>query len=251
MDPFHSLFTAEPETEYVPDGMGRVGQGGFVVKPDPEPICTPDPRFNEFIKAERRGDGLRDLFGANPLAIKGPVGPIAPNRRADVGKVETFLSRSGNFDLEPTDGPTGYYGMRLEDAINGFQKANGLKVDGLLNPFGETIKTLANKLKDQIKPPTRLALAPNPAAPLTLPGQGAGQENTPLKHLGGGPGGKHPETGAPPAKDPLEEFRKADRESMKALEASRKRKPTHRDAERTIERSYTRLLERKYRRFLL
>ena len=175
--------------------------------------------------------GLSDLFGADdPLGIKGPVGPYGPNRRADVGKVETFMSRSGNFDLSPTDGPTGYYGMRLEDSINGFQKANGLKADGLLNPFGETIRTLAGKLKDQIKPPTRPAPRPKPAAPLTLPGQGAAQGNAPLEY----PGGKHPGTPAatPPAKDPLEEFRKADRESMKGLAASQKPKPTHRDAER-------------------
>ncbi len=107
MHPLHSLFTDEPETEYVPDILGRIGQGETVVKPDPEPIGTPSPRFNEFNKAEQSGMGLRDLFGANPFAIKGPVGPTAPNRRADVGKVETFMSRSGNFDLSPTDGPDG------------------------------------------------------------------------------------------------------------------------------------------------
>ena len=90
MHPFYSLFTEEPEIEYVPDIFGRVGQGGTVVKPDPEPIGTPNPRFDEFIKAERRGDGLTDLFGVDdPLGIKGPVGPTGPNRRADVGKVET------------------------------------------------------------------------------------------------------------------------------------------------------------------
>ncbi len=158
--------------------------------------------------------GLSDLFGANPLSIKGPVGPFGPNRRADVGKVETFLSRSGNFDLSPTDGPTGYYGTRLEDAINAFQKTNGLKTDGLLNSGGKTIKKLANKLKDQIKP---LSPLPKPAAPLTLPGQSAigGRENAPLKHPGGSQG----------AKNPLEEFRKADRESMQGLAALQKTKP--------------------------
>jgi hypothetical protein len=34
LHPFHSLFTDEPEIEYVPDAMGRLGQGGFVVMPD-------------------------------------------------------------------------------------------------------------------------------------------------------------------------------------------------------------------------
>ena len=247
MHPFHSLFTAEPETEYVPDSMGRLGQGGYAVKPDPEPIGTPSPRFNEFIKAEQSGMGLTDLFGVDdPLGIKGPVGPFGPNRRADVGKVETFMSRSGDFDLKPTDGPTGYYGLRLEDSINSFQKANGLKPDGLLNPFGETIRTLAGKLTNQIKPPTRPAPIPKPAAPLTLPGQGAGagQENVPLKHPGGGPGGKHPEAAAaaPPKKDPLEAFKKADRESIKGLEASEKSRQALGDPERaTIKQEIERI----------
>ncbi len=211
--------------------MGRLGQGDTVVKPDPGPIGTPNPRFDEFIKAEQSGMGLSDLFGAKPLAIKGPVGPFGPNRRADVGKVETFLSRTGNHDLDPTDGPTGYYGSRLEDAINAFQRNNKLKPDGLVKPFGETIRTPAGKLKDQIKPPTSLAPQPKPAAPLILPGRGAEQGNAPLKH----PGGKLPDiaAAASPAKDPLEAFRKADRESKKALEASQKPKPTHRDAELT------------------
>ena len=253
MHPFQSLFTEEPETEYVPDFMGRLGQGETVVKPDPEPIGTPDPRFDEFIKAERQGAGLTDLFGTDdPLGIKGPVGPVAPNRRADVGKVETFLSKTGNFDLNDTDGPTGYYGMRLEDAVNGFQEANGLKTDGLLNPGGKTIKALAGKLKGQIEPPT-----PKPAAPLTLPGQGAEQQFTPLKHKGGGTGGKHPEiaAAAPPTKDPLEAFKKADRESIRGLAASQKPKPTHREAERTSMRSFrtgeAKDIDRKIRVFLL
>ncbi|MHA1572289.1 MAG: hypothetical protein ACTSWM_10735, partial [Alphaproteobacteria bacterium] len=113
-------------------------------------------------------------------------------------------------------------------AINAFQKANRLKTDGLIKPFGETIRTLAGKLEDQIKPPT-----PKPAAPLTLPGQGAGAGEgiVPVKfHPGGGlPRTVIPETpglaggpipaSTPPAKDPLEEFKKADRESMKTLAA--------------------------------
>ena len=65
MHPFHSLFTDEPETEYVPDIMVRLGQGGYVIKPDPEPIGTPSPRFNEFIKAEQRGVGLIPSYADN------------------------------------------------------------------------------------------------------------------------------------------------------------------------------------------
>ncbi|NQU58988.1 MAG: peptidoglycan-binding protein [Rhodospirillales bacterium] len=47
-------------------------------------------------------------------------------------------------DQGKTDGPTGYFGSRLEDAVNGYQKDGGLKVDGHLNPKGETIGALKN-----------------------------------------------------------------------------------------------------------
>jgi len=257
MHPFHSLFTDEPDTEYVPDRMGRLGQGGFVVKPDPEPIGTPDARFDEFRAAERRGDGLSDLFGANPVSIKGPVGPIAPNRRADVGKIETFLDRTGDFDLARTEGPTGFFGTTLQDAITNFQGASGLKPDGLLNPGGETIGALANTLKGQIKPSARKHAAP--IAPRGA-GTGAGQGTLPVNLPPGGglpravapefPGLDRDPGGTAPRKDPLEDFKKADRESMKGLTPSGKPNTTHRDAERTGERRLTRKIEEETRAFL-
>lgn len=263
MHPFHSLFADEPATEYVPDAMGRLGEGAYVVKPDPEPIGTPDPRFDALREAERRGDTLGELFGDDPLRIKGPVGPIAPNRRADVAKVETFLDRTGDFDLAPTEGPTGYYGTLLQEGITRFQDANGLKRDGLLNPGGETIAALARRLKDQIGP-----IPPGPTAPLTSSdaasgaGRDAGQGSVPVHyHPGGGmprtivPGAPDPSggpepSGARPSRDTMEDFRKADRESMKGLETPKKPKPSHREAERSSEQSLTRKIEEEARAFL-
>jgi peptidoglycan hydrolase-like protein with peptidoglycan-binding domain len=57
-------------------------------------------------------------------------------------KVERLLEGVGLLDTRPTEGPTGYYGTRLEEAIKGFQKQNGLSVDGWLAPGGETIRAL-------------------------------------------------------------------------------------------------------------
>lgn len=76
------------------------------------------------------------------------VGPEEPNLRPDVVKVETFLDRTGHLDLARTDGPTGYYGSRVDKSIRDFQRDGGLKVDGLVNPGGPTLRSLGTKLFD-------------------------------------------------------------------------------------------------------
>ena len=72
-----------------------------------------------------------------------PVGEKGKNDRRDVAKVETMLGRTGALNLKKTDGPTGYWGERTNEATRAFQKQHGLKVDGRINPGGETIRTLA------------------------------------------------------------------------------------------------------------
>lgn len=59
-----------------------------------------------------------------------------------MAKVETYLDRTGQYDLIRTDGPTGYYGSRLDQGIRLFQTANALKVDGIVKPEGPTIQRL-------------------------------------------------------------------------------------------------------------
>lgn len=127
--------------------------------------------------------GLFDLFGDKPVEIKAPVGPAAPNRRPDVAKVETFLDRTGQLDLITTDGPTGYYGSRVDQGIRRFQKDNALKVDGLVKPEGPTIQRLGTVLLQPMDAPARgstaeatpdvqrasvvgRTFAPSPASPL-------------------------------------------------------------------------------------
>lgn len=75
--------------------------------------------------------------------LTAPVGDGGRNERLDVAKVESLLGARGYLDLDKTEGPTGYAGVRLTDAVKRFQKDNGLKVDGRLNPDGETIGALA------------------------------------------------------------------------------------------------------------
>ncbi len=75
-------------------------------------------------------------------ALGQSVGVQGKNQRPDVAKAETMLGKAGALALKKTDGPTGYWGMRTEDATKRFQKQQGLKIDGQINPGGETIRKL-------------------------------------------------------------------------------------------------------------
>lgn len=75
--------------------------------------------------------------------LSGPVGKNGKNDRFDVAKVESLLGAHDYLDLDATGGPTGYAGTRLDRATRRFQKDNNLRVDGRLNPDGETIRALA------------------------------------------------------------------------------------------------------------
>lgn len=111
---------------YVPDPLGRLGQGHWEDAVDGVPSNWGLPRPNN----------------ARPFSLGSAVGLQGPNRRDDVAKVETLLGGAGYMDIAPTGGPTGYPGGRLIDAVKRFQKDNGLKVDGYLNPDGETMASL-------------------------------------------------------------------------------------------------------------
>lgn len=121
---------------YVPDPMGRLGQGHWDDGTPRDPFGrlpgTPSPEVRPNTD--------------NPFALGAAVGEQGPNKRDDVAKVETLLGQSGHMDLKATGGPTGYPGMRLVDGIKSYQKANGLKVDGYLNPNGETMASFKSTL---------------------------------------------------------------------------------------------------------
>ncbi|MCP5367166.1 MAG: peptidoglycan-binding protein [Hyphomicrobiales bacterium] len=89
--------------------------------------------------------------------LSAPVGAGGANRRGDVVKVEALLANTGHHDLRPTDGPTGYGGPRLDEAIRGYQKETGLEVDGRLDPGGPTLASLGRRLSRRLaghRPPT-------------------------------------------------------------------------------------------------
>jgi peptidoglycan hydrolase-like protein with peptidoglycan-binding domain len=121
---------------YIPDPLGRLGQGHWV---DGKPR---DP-FGRLFEPEP--EESFDL--AQPFSLSKSIGEGGNNGRADVAKIETLLSLAGVMDLKSTDGPTGFAGQRLLDGIRIFQEQNGLNVDGRLNPGGPTIKALSQSLQ--------------------------------------------------------------------------------------------------------
>tara|TARA_R110001606_G_C15401097_1_gene653014 strand:- start:6931 stop:8520 length:1590 start_codon:yes stop_codon:yes gene_type:complete len=113
-------------------------------------------------------------------ALGQSVGVQGKNQRPDVAKAETMLGKAGALDLKKTDGPTGYWGMRTEDATKRFQKQQGLKVDGQMNPGGETIRKLTEvtglsgntpRQTAQVKPTATDPKAGDVSAPAAKPGQ--------------------------------------------------------------------------------
>lgn len=91
--------------------------------------------------ARRRA--LFDDLGLELPEITASVGTGGANRRGDNAKVQSLLSRAGQLDLARTGGPTGYGMMTLENGIERFQRDQGLKVDGRVDPGGPTIQKLA------------------------------------------------------------------------------------------------------------
>lgn len=123
-------FGPERNRVYVPDRMGRLGQGHWIDRPDPfgrlEASSSPEPEFD-----------LR-----RPFDLERPIGRDGDNRRTDVAKLEGLLGVVGDLDVARTDGPTGYFGERLDSGIRRFQRKSGLKVDGSVRPGGPTIRAL-------------------------------------------------------------------------------------------------------------
>ena len=106
---------------------------------------APDPVI-ERMRASSREGKLFHESGDSLFHMRAPVGYNEPNGRIDVAKLETLLDRDGAMDLKGLDGPTGLYGFDKDKGIRTFQKGNGLKVDGLVMPNGETMRTLKARL---------------------------------------------------------------------------------------------------------
>ena len=130
---YNPFYRTKPKMTYIPDHWGRLDQGKWVA--DDRFTPPPKPGSREYLDA-------RKLF-----KLTASIGERGANDRTDVGKLEALLYMAGVFDLDGSNGPTGYYGERLKQAVKAFQKARGLRVDGDVGPKGETIRTLAQHLQ--------------------------------------------------------------------------------------------------------
>ncbi len=96
---------------------------------------------DDFAPRERpSGVGVDGGAGGGWFDLEDWVGPDHPSRRTDIAKLEAILANSGDYSLERTQGPTGYWGLALDKGIRAYQKRNGLAVDGVLRPRGPTIR---------------------------------------------------------------------------------------------------------------
>lgn len=115
--------------------------------------------------------------------------PLKRDANADLGdvfKVKSALNGLGHYDA-PDWGVTEYPDDGLFKGIESFQRKHGLKVDGIMNPGGETERTLSalsmtgsgkqTHKKDDRKQGVQLAAVAAPAIPwiaTQLPGWAAG-----------------------------------------------------------------------------
>lgn len=100
-----------------------------------------DDLFGRVRPNTKQDAAIADL--SEPHKLSAPVGEQGQNQRRDVAKTELLLGHAGTLDLDQTEGPTGYWGERTRQATRAFQKQHRLKVDGRINPGGETIRALA------------------------------------------------------------------------------------------------------------
>ena len=224
-DRFRRLFEGPDEIEQFPDPFGRIGQGATEIR---DPTSAPEGQrlFDDFRSAFNEGRPLPELFGpTDTLEIKAGIGPGRQNRRPDVAKVETFMDALGAHDPSPTDGPTGLLNLQLEEDLQRFQAKNGLTVDGIVDPGGETLRQIQGELTrtlgpDALTPRARLgdtgsglgAPADNPLAGIDLP-RDPGANLIPIQSTTGLPGGGRGERSGAGGPLTREEFLKISRES--------------------------------------
>jgi peptidoglycan hydrolase-like protein with peptidoglycan-binding domain len=106
-------------------------------------FCAMFSNFMQNLGGSLLGDSKSTLNLSNALddgpEISQSVGLKGKNAPKDIAKVETLLGAHQALDLSKTDGPTGYMGQRLDQGIKRFQKSNGLKIDGVINPAAEMV----------------------------------------------------------------------------------------------------------------
>ncbi len=89
------------------------------------------------------------------IKIKSKVSRDSNVNLNDVSELKNSLIKQGYYNI-PEYGLTPYPDRELFDAIKAFQRDHQLKVDGIVNPDGETIWALNNFVEDEpmVRSPT-------------------------------------------------------------------------------------------------
>lgn len=82
----------------------------------------------------------------------------------DILKIKKALAKTGHYEA-PEYGLTPYPDKKLFGAIKKFQKDNKLKIDGVINPDGETINALKDTLPDDLPSKSPIMRCPKCGAP--------------------------------------------------------------------------------------
>jgi peptidoglycan hydrolase-like protein with peptidoglycan-binding domain len=130
----------------------------------------PDP-FGRLMEDDGSQNKFKNM--ENLTSLDGAIGPTAENDPDDVAKVELLMSKLGELNLQDTDGPTGYYGERLRQAIVSYQRKNQIPQSGAIVPNDPTMVAISNAVATlQPTPDNRHAGGPDdasvvPLAPIT------------------------------------------------------------------------------------
>jgi len=81
--------------------------------------------------------------------LRRPVGLGRSNDRDDIRTLKTMLHRIGRLP-EPEESFSGDFDTPLEKAVIGFQRENGLEVDGRLMPGGPTVNAMKRAASNQM-----------------------------------------------------------------------------------------------------
>ena len=103
---------------------------------DPTPLVTAIEPFRPKVKRD-------------DLAFSAPVGTNGANKFSDLLGAKRALSNTGLFDFDVTRERSDHAGPAFTDVVKAFQRNRGLKVDGLMNPDGPTVKSLRGLLFPQ------------------------------------------------------------------------------------------------------
>ena len=113
------------------------------------PIWTMTRSATHAGPSEKQGALMASIVKPDDVfRLRGSVGDGGDNRPEDVAKTQLLLNGLGYQDLRRTNGPTGNLTIALDDGIRRFQKDLGLRIDGRIQPIGETMSTIRTQVAD-------------------------------------------------------------------------------------------------------